>query len=221
MEMDVISAFLVGLAGAGHCIAMCGGITSMLSRSVGKDRPAPAIIFNYNFGRILSYTIAGAIAGFTGSLAARSIGVPIAMLQIFAAVFLILLGLYIGQWLFVLNRVEAIGKVLWQRIQPLSKRFIPVNSGSQALALGAIWGWLPCGLVYSTLTWSIASGSWHQGALIMFAFGLGTLPALLTLSAGFRWFTDGLRKPMVKKLSGILLILYGIYSLHIALKMLF
>ncbi|WP_246034037.1 sulfite exporter TauE/SafE family protein [Thalassotalea mangrovi] len=219
--MDFISAFLVGLAGAGHCIAMCGGITSMLTRSVGNARPALYLVIAYNLGRIGSYTLAGVIAGLSGSLAAKSIGMPVAILQVIAAIFLIFLGLYIGQWLFLLNRVEAVGKLLWQRIQPLSKRFIPVNSGYQALALGAIWGWLPCGLVYSTLTWSLASGSWHQGGLIMLAFGIGTLPALLTLSAGFNWFTQNLKNTWVKKVSGLLLLTYGFYSLHIALKNLF
>ncbi|TLU66335.1 sulfite exporter TauE/SafE family protein [Thalassotalea litorea] len=221
MEMDVISAFIVGLAGAGHCIAMCGGITSMLTQSIGRDKPPATLIISYNLGRIFSYTIAGVIAGFTGSLAAKSIGLPIAVLQLIAAVFLILLGLYVGQWLFLLHRVEAMGKHLWRHIQPFSKRFLPVMSSAQALALGAIWGWLPCGLVYSTLTWSMASGDALQGGAIMLAFGLGTLPALFTLSVSFSWLTDQLRKHWVKKASGGFLLIYGIYSLNIALKNLF
>ncbi|WP_394173299.1 sulfite exporter TauE/SafE family protein [Thalassotalea litorea] len=224
MEMDVISAFIVGLAGAGHCIAMCGGITSMLTRSVtstGSITPPIRLIVAYNMGRLGSYTIAGIIAGLTGSLAAQSIGLPIALLQVIAAIFLILLGLYVGQWFFLLHRVEALGKHIWQRIQPFSKRFLPVTTSYQALGLGVIWGWLPCGLVYSTLTWSMASGSWLKGGLIMLAFGLGTLPALLTLSVGFTWITDTLRQNWLKKISGMFLLIYGFYLLHIALKNLF
>ncbi len=60
---------------------------------------------------------------------------------------------------------------------PLASKAIPVNSPAKALSLGVIWGWLPCGLVYSTLTWALASGSIVSGASIMLFFGLGTLPA--------------------------------------------
>jgi len=67
---------------------------------------------------------------------------------------MILLGLYLGQWLMWLNRIEALGKYLWQYISPLASKAIPVNSPAKALSLGVIWGWLPGGLVYSTLTWA-------------------------------------------------------------------
>lgn len=222
MSLDFLSAFLIGIAGAGHCVAMCGGITSMLSGAINKQpKSAFALILSYNTGRILSYTLAGAIAGFTGSLAAQSIGIHISWLRLVAAIFVILLGLYIGQWLFIINKVEALGKHLWTLIQPLSKRFIPVTNVKQALFLGAIWGWLPCGLVYSTLTWSLASADWLNGALIMTAFGLGTLPALLTLAAGFKFVTDTLKSPMTRKITAVLLIIYGIYSMFIALKLIF
>ena len=222
MELDVISAFLIGLAGAGHCVAMCGGISTMLTANLAnKPQNKLSIILSYNIGRILSYTLAGALAGLTGSLAAQSIGIHISWLRLIAAIFVILLGLYIGQWSFALNKVEFLGKYLWKYIQPFSKRFIPIKSAKQALCLGAIWGWLPCGLVYSTLTWSLASATPINGALIMFAFGIGTLPALLTLASGYNFVTSLLKSPEIRKITSILLIIYGIYSLVIALKLIF
>ena len=222
MNLDFISAFLIGIAGAGHCVAMCGGITSMLTANIhSPGKSNIALILSYNFGRILSYSIAGAIAGFTGSLAAQSIGVHISWLRLIAATFLILLGLYIGKWAFILNRIEGLGQYLWRYLQPLSKRFIPVTNAKQALFLGAVWGWLPCGLVYSTLTWSMASASWYNGALIMFAFGLGTLPALLTLASGFSFITNFLKSHNTRFVTALLLITYGLYSLFIALKLIF
>jgi sulfite exporter TauE/SafE len=222
MELDVISAFLIGVAGAGHCVAMCGGISTMLTANLLKQQQNPLlIILGYNIGRILSYTVAGAVAGLTGSLAAQSIGIHISWLRLVAAVFVILLGLYIGQWSFALNKVESIGRYIWKYIQPFSKRFIPIRSPKQALCLGAIWGWLPCGLVYSTLTWSLASANPMNGALIMFAFGLGTLPALLTLASGYKVIITWLKSPEIRKITSILLIIYGIYSLVIALKLIF
>lgn len=222
MNLDYLSAFLIGLAGAGHCVAMCGGITTMLTASIDSNQHNQTrFILSYNFGRIFSYTLAGAIAGFTGSLAARTLGLPILWLKVVAAIFIILLGLYIAKWSFILNHVESLGKNLWRHIQPFSKRFIPVKNAQQSLFLGMIWGWLPCGLVYSTLTWSIASAHWHSGALIMLAFGLGTLPALLTLSSGFSFITKQLRSTLLRKFMAIGLMFYGLYSLIIALKQIF
>lgn len=221
MQLDLISAFIIGLLGAGHCIGMCGGITTMLTTAIGPNNVKKTqFIFLYNLGRILSYSVLGAIAGFTGSLAIKQIGLPIITLKVLAGIFLILLGLYIGRWALLLNYVEATGKTLWKKIQPLSKKLIPVNSARKALGLGVLWGWLPCGLIYSTLTWSIASGSAQQGFLIMFAFGLGTLPALLTVSLGATQLKQVLNLNWVRKAIGLALIIYGIITLKFAYQLL-
>ncbi|GAA5137335.1 sulfite exporter TauE/SafE family protein [Thalassotalea piscium] len=224
MEIDFFAAFIIGILGSGHCIVMCGGITTMLSSAINKSQQQSSklsIVMAYNFGRIATYSLIGAIAGFTGSLAAKNIGFPVTILRMIAGVFLILLGLYIGRWFMVLNKVEQLGKGLWKLLSPLSKKFIPVNSAKQALALGAIWGWLPCGLVYSTLTWSLASGSLVSGATIMFFFGLGTLPALITVSVGALSLKTLLLNNTFRKSMAIMLIIYGIYTLKFASDMMF
>ncbi len=231
MNIDIFSAFIVGLLGAGHCIGMCGGITTMLTSALPQaDTPnaqanTPSsnvlLVICYNFGRIASYSLLGAIVGFTSSIAAKNIGVPIAGLRIVAALFLILLGLYLGQWLMWLNRIEAVGKHLWKLISPLSKHIIPVNTPMKALSLGALWGWLPCGLVYSTLTWALASGDPVTGASIMLFFGLGTLPALFTLSFGFISIKNLLINKTFRKFMAITIILYGLYSLFVAYRLMF
>jgi sulfite exporter TauE/SafE len=239
MSLDLFSAFIIGLIGSGHCIAMCGGITTMLTSALpdnGKydqkipvnNQSAPQKKYNkivlvifYNLGRITTYACIGAIVGFTGSIAAKNIGVPVAGLRIISAIFMILLGLYIGQWLMWLNRIEAIGKHLWRYISPIAKNAIPVNTPFKALTLGAVWGWLPCGLVYSTLTWALASGDMTTGASIMFCFGLGTLPALITLSLGLQSIKNNLAKPITRKTMALLLISYGIYSIVVAYQQMF
>jgi len=238
MEIDLLSAFIIGLLSAGHCLAMCGGITSMLTSAISQDpllknnllqnsiakkktQSKLVIILCYNIGRICSYAVLGAIVGFTGSIAAKSIGLPLAGLRIIAGIFLVLLGLYLGQWLMILSRVEFIGKKLWQHISPLSKKVIPVNSPLKALSLGAIWGWLPCGLVYSTLTWALASGDPKTGALIMASFGLGTLPALFTMSFGFLSIKNFLKNNTIRKFIAVGIILYGIYSIIFAYQLIF
>ncbi len=240
MNLDFFSAFIIGLLGSGHCIAMCGGITTMLTSALSSNKynnnqPIPinnqsehkvqasktTLIFCYNLGRIACYSFIGAIVGFTGAIAAKNIGLPLAGLRMFSAVFVILLGLYLGQWLMWLNRIEVLGKRLWQYISPLASKAIPVNTPIKALSLGAIWGWLPCGLVYSTLTWALASTSIVKGASIMFFFGLGTLPALLTLSIGFESIKNLLVKPRLRKMMALLLIFFGIYSFIIAYQQMF
>ncbi len=223
MNIDYFSAFIIGILGSGHCFGMCGGITSMLTSAISNNthHSKTQLVFSYNIGRILSYTFIGAIVGFSGSIAAKQIGMPLAALRVVAALFLIFLGLYIGQWLMWINRIETLGKHLWQYISPYSKHFIPVNSPYKALALGALWGWLPCGLIYSMLTWSLASGSVINGALIMTFFGLGTLPALLAMSYGTLKIKSFITNVAFRKIMALSLILYGIYSLYIAYQLLF
>jgi sulfite exporter TauE/SafE len=217
MELDFVSAFIIGLVGGGHCIAMCGGITTMLTSALPQHQVSKTpYVLSYNIGRIFSYSLIGAIAGFTGSLAIKNLGFPILSLKVIAGIFLILLGLYIGQWLMWLTKVESFGKHIWRFLSPFSKKLIPVNTIKKSLVLGALWGWLPCGLVYSTLTWSIASGSAIDGALIMTFFGLGTLPALLTVSLGVGQLKNLLQNTFFRKSMALLLIIYGIYTLKIA-----
>jgi len=217
MDIDYLSAFIVGILGSGHCLGMCGGITSMLTSALPKSASTSKtpLIICYNLGRILSYTIIGAIVGFTGSIAAKNIGVPLTGLRVVSAVFLIFLGLYIGQWLMWLNRIEYLGKHIWKYLSPFSKRLIPVNSPAKALGLGALWGWLPCGLIYSMLTWSLASGDAAKGALIMTSFGMGTLPALMIMSYSFINAKTLLINPTFRKIMALSLILYGFYSLYL------
>jgi len=222
MELNFFSAFIIGLMGSGHCITMCGGISTMLTSSIKKQTKRNTLyVVSYNLGRIFSYMVIGAIAGLTGSLAAKSIGLPIASLQLIAGIFLILFGLYIGQWLMWITQLEHIGKALWQKISPYSKHCLPVNSVNKAFLLGGLWGWLPCGLVYSTLTWSMASGDTLSGALIMLSFGLGTLPALFTVSFSMLWLQTLLKNNKFKKVVALMLITYGLITLKFAYELLF
>ncbi|REL29686.1 sulfite exporter TauE/SafE family protein [Thalassotalea euphylliae] len=223
MNIDLFSAFIIGLLGAGHCIAMCGGVSGMLLSAIpaGQNQQKFSLIVGYNLGRILSYSLIGGIVGFTGSITAKNLGVPLTGLRLLSGVFLILLGLYLGQWFMLLAKVEQAGKKLWQFISPLAKHFLPVNNKRKAFGLGAVWGWLPCGLVYSTLTWALASGSFSQGALIMAAFGAGTLPALLTLSFGVFSVKKMLQNRTFRNVLATGLICYGLYTLFIAYRLMF
>ena len=107
MTLDFFSAFIIGLLGSGHCIVMCGGISTMLTTAISDQTRHKkfAIVFAYNFGRIASYSFIGAIVAFTSSMAAKNIGFPVVILKTIAGIFLIFLGLYLGQWLMWLSRI--------------------------------------------------------------------------------------------------------------------
>jgi len=235
MNIDLLSAFFIGLLGSGHCLGMCGGITTMLTSALPKTNIIPLaqnqqqhaspprylLVLLYHLGRISSYSVIGGIVGFSGAIAAKNIGLPLASLRVIAAIFLILLGLYLGQWYLLLSKVENVGKKLWRYLSPLSRKFIPIKSAKQALFLGVLWGWLPCGLVYSTLTWSLASSSLLTGSLIMLFFGLGTLPALISVSFGIISIKNIFLNSFFRKFLAIFIITYGVYSLIIASQLLF
>ena len=134
-------------------------------------------------------------------------------LYVLAALFMILLGLYLGRWWLGLERLERLGASVWRRLEPMGRRLLPVRSPAQALGLGFVWAWIPCGLVYSVLIWSVSSGSAVQGALVMLAFGLGTLPTLLgmgMLTGAAARFAD---QVWMRKLSGVLVLGFGLYAL--------
>jgi len=225
VEATYPAAFLVGLAGGVHCIGMCAGIVGALTLGLPERlRVHPGymlpFMLAYNAGRIASYTVAGALLGGIGSIAAHLIEVHTAQraLQVAAGLFMLALGLYLGQWWQGMARVEQAGHLLWSRIQPLGRRLLPVQTPSRALVLGMLWGWLPCGLVYSVLIWAIAAGSAPRGALLMLSFGLGTLPALLAMGTAYAWLARLAYMPWVRRLAGGLVILLGLQALYAALR---
>jgi sulfite exporter TauE/SafE len=212
MDNGLLALFIVGLLGGGHCAGMCGGIVGALSLQTPQGGTAVLVHLAYNLGRIGSYVLAGLLAGLLGQAAGNLMPLQHG-LYLFASLMLVAMGLYLLGLTQFLAPLERGGQTLWQRIQPLTKRFLPVRGIAQALPLGLLWGWLPCGLVYSALTTALAAGSAGKGALLMLAFGLGTLPNLLLaglLLARFRRFAQARATRVV---SGLLVLAYGIIGL--------
>lgn len=216
-ELSFLSALIIGLAGGVHCVGMCGGIVGAFSYAIPKRKPVLPYTLAYNLGRISSYTFAGFITGWAGVLFAQQINQGIVVLQFVSAVFLFLLACYIAGWWQGLKQIEKVGGKIWRHISPWSKKLLPFKSPLYALPYGMIWGWLPCGLVYSVLTWSLASGSGLQGAIIMTGFGLGTLPIMILMAAGFNHLTSVIQHPKTKLLMGILLAAFAIHQLFSAI----
>jgi sulfite exporter TauE/SafE len=211
-DSGYFALFLVGLLGGTHCVGMCGGIVGALSLG-GPARWSMHLA--YNAGRILSYTAAGALAG---ALGAAGIGLggdaPVRIvLYLIANLMLVALGLYLLGVTRALAFTERLGQRLWLRIQPLTRRFLPARTVAQAFPLGVLWGWLPCGLVYSALATALGSASVAGGALAMLAFGAGTLPNLLAAGILLARMNEFVRRTPVRIASGLLVLGFGLYGL--------
>jgi len=209
----LLSALVLGLLGGGHCLGMCGGLMGALTMAIPPDQRGRRLrlLVAYNLGRVSSYAVAGFLIGLAGWAIANS---PAAMaLRVVAALLLITMGLYLAGWWSGLTRIESLGRGIWHHIQPIASRLMPVTSFPRALILGALWGWLPCGLVYSTLLWSASQGDAVDSALLMLAFGIGTWPVLLATGLAAERLTALLRKRGVRVVGGIMVILFGIWTL--------
>ncbi|PIE83617.1 MAG: hypothetical protein CSA09_01900 [Candidatus Contendobacter odensis] len=226
IEPLYVTAFLLGLTGGVHCFGMCGGIVGALTMGLSPASVHPLqsrlpYLLAYNLGRISSYVIAGLLAGGLGAwVTAHLTSVQHAqlILQVLAGLFMILLGLYLDGWWTGLAHLERIGGiVLWQHIEPLGRCLLPIRTPTQALGIGLVWGWLPCGLVYSVLVWAISAGSAAKGGLLMLGFGLGTLPALLAMGLFAATITRLIQHPAMRHLAGLLVIFFGFYQIGTAI----
>jgi uncharacterized protein len=221
--MEMLAAVLIGLSGSGHCLVMCGGIASALQMMMPEQSRWQRLRFQLalSAGRICSYALLGGLVGWLGFQAMGFGGIARQLLQLLAGLMLILMALYIAKLSSVLTGLEQLGSRLWRHIQPLTKRLLPLNTLPKAFAYGWGWGYLPCGLVYSSLSWSLASGSALDGALWMLAFGVGTLPALLVAGQAASTLTRWKNMPWVRYSAALLLLAYGCHTISLALLRLF
>ncbi|GLO44515.1 sulfite exporter TauE/SafE family protein [Pseudomonas putida] len=207
------SAMILGLLGGGHCLGMCGGLMGALTLAIPPEQRGRRLrlLLAYNLGRILSYACAGLLLGLAGWAVASS---PAALaLRVVAALLLIAMGLYLAGWWSGLTRIEALGRGLWRHIQPVASRLLPVSNLPRALLLGALWGWLPCGLVYSTLLWAASQGNAGYSATLMLAFGVGTWPVLLATGLAAERVNILLKRRSVRVAGGVLVMLFGIWTM--------
>lgn len=214
-SVTALSALLLGLLGSAHCLGMCGGISGAVAMGIDRRNRSPLLLLlGFNLGRICSYSLAGALLGMLGWLIkSPEVGL---ILRTLAGLILIMMGLYVAQLWKGLTHIERLGNGLWTHIQPLASRLLPVNTPAQAILLGSLWGWLPCGLVYSTLIWSASAADWKTSALIMACFGLGTLPAMLATGLLAQQVRVLLQSRKTQIIAGSLIILFGVYTLPLS-----
>lgn len=229
MSSFPLSALLIGLWSTGHCLAMCGGLAVAAGQSNRRQlnastRHRGVVLAGWQLGRVLSYSVMGLMVGAFGAFFLAQ--APVVLIRqtafVMANLMLIALGLHVAQVWSGITQLERFGQVVWRWIQPLAAATLvpqtpghpqPVPETLRAMRAGAIWGWLPCGLVYSMLITASVSGSAVNGALWMLAFGLGTMPALWMTSMASNRFTDQFRRSSVRKAAGLLIIAFGLWGL--------
>jgi sulfite exporter TauE/SafE len=239
-ELSVLAVFLTGLLGGVHCAGMCGGIVSALGminqKPLARTLAIPVTVVGspagrshsqrhavsaftavaaYNLGRVLTYTVLGALVGGAGSIAwlLQSV-LPVQQAAFFFSnLLLILMGLYvvgfkrIGVW------VESLGKRLWQFVRPAATAQLTGAGFANSVLAGSLWGLVPCGMVYAVLSTALVSGSWQRGALLMLVFGLGTLPNLMLLGLSGQWLARASRNRQVRLVAGSLITAFGVLGI--------
>ena len=178
---ELLAGTLIGLAGSLHCAGMCGPIALALPHAASSRGTYVAGRMLYQLGRISTYSVIGALAGFGAG--AVSISGYEGAVSITAGILMI---------------VTAVMQILWHRslipTGPMMKLTMPVRRGLQSLlqqhslvalgGIGVINGLLPCGLVLSAVFGSAATADPASGAMFMVAFGVGTLPVMTAISLG-------------------------------------
>ena len=215
-DLSYLTLFLLGFFGGGHCLAMCGGLSSAFALQLPPHINRLWLIVLMNLGRLSSYTAIGLIVGALGQFGIsldQTRGVQTALF--FAAnILLLLLGLYLAGLSDLVRRIEGAGKPIWKRLNPLLNRLLPIKSVPACFAVGLLWGWLPCGLVYSASLYALGSGSALHGGLLMLCFALGTLPNLLA----FGWFAGQLKTLLqnrrVRLFAGLSVCAWALWQLY-------
>lgn len=214
------AAVLAGLLGSAHCLGMCAGISGLFAVSSGIPTVRNELPFalTYNIGRVLSYALLGAIVAAIGSVIIRASPAIAGGVRVVSGVVIILVGLRVALDLHFLNAIERMGATLWSSIAPAAKNLVPVTSLPRALGLGLIWGWLPCGLVYSVLLIAATSAESLRGAMIMTAFGLGTMPAMVLTGLGAAKLSQLMRRRGTRLGLGLLIVALGLLTIAMPLS---
>jgi len=209
-----LGALVLGFAGSVHCVAMCGGIAGALSQAMPEKGPVESLARSllYSLGRISSYAIAGALAGGFGSIF-EHVPSSLGLIRFVVGLVIVVIGLQLVYKGRPFAPLERTGQALWRLASPLARRIGRPERAWQVYALGLVWGWLPCGLVYSGLLIAAASGRPTTGAIAMASFGLGTLPALLAVTGLGAAVTRLGGGASVRRSAGLALVAFGLWSL--------
>jgi hypothetical protein len=217
LQISLAAAFLAGLSGGVHCAAMCGPLIGIACGSCNRARSGQWLrhALAYNAGRIATYLIAGMVTGAIGAAGLSLRGAPVTQQSVLVVMScsLILLAAYIAGFAPFVHGVERAGAAIWRQVGPSAGRFLPVNTPGRAFGLGLVFGWLPCGMVYMVLIAALATADPLQGAMVMAAFGLGTLPNMLAISAWFKYVVTAAKGRWLRALIAVVIAAAGVVGI--------
>ena len=203
------AALILGIAASGHCLVMCGGISSALglaSAGSSNGRPRLSFIVCYQIGRVASYAIAGALAGGAVGYFIDWLAMDAGRqgLRVLSATALVVAALVAFGTL--RDPGSRVGQLLWRRIAPLGQRFLPVTNAGRALGFGMLWGWMPCGFAYTVILIAALEQDALRAAATMLAFGMGTAPTMIALAYGARQAASLASGGATRRVAGTVLI---------------
>lgn len=214
------AALLMGFLGSPHCLGMCGGLVAAFGLSMTDVSPAKrrALIATYHFGRLTSYALLGLIAGLIGTALLTPFMTSNNLPRILLGLVLVFIGVTMLGAPF-LNKLERVGMRFWQWLAPLRKKVFPLTTFPRALMAGLLWGFLPCGLVYGALMMAVVGHSVSTGALLMFAFGLGTIPMLVATHKTVNWIRNHIGRLRLRQINGAVMVLSGLAVIAVPIMM--
>nr|WP_281502045.1 sulfite exporter TauE/SafE family protein [Alcanivorax sp. S6407] len=217
------SSALIAATGSIHCVGMCGGISSALTFTIPEQQRKGISLWLWQItlglGRISTYIVFGGLAGMLGEQLLNLLPGPAMALGLaLSGVLMLLLALHLAGKGGMLAQLERLGQGVWRRLQPLTKKLLPLDHPIKAYALGALWGFLPCGLVYTALALAATSGGALPGALIMAVFGVITIVPVATTGVVASQL-QGFRSPGARKAAVALTLLLAVGFLVMAWQM--
>lgn len=207
----MFAAFLLGFFGSFHCIGMCGPIALALPQHEGRPYLKIISALLYNFGRVITYAIIGILFGTLGR--GLFMGGIQQLVSIATGVIIILV---VSFPYIVPAKFKQISVLQIPIMRKAFSNAFKMKSLSAYLFLGLINGLLPCGFVYIALSGAMLTGNTMDGSLFMFFFGLGTIPAMFSMSMMGSFinlnFRNKIKKavPVISILVGIILIFRGL-----------
>jgi sulfite exporter TauE/SafE len=196
---------------------MCGPMIGIACSVKPRDAGAWSWLrraLAYNAGRVSSYVAAGVMTGALGGAGLALRGVPHVQQAMLLAMSLsmLLLAAYLAGIAPFVSAVERFGAVAWRRLSPFTRRFLPIDTDGRAFGMGLVFGWLPCGMVYVALIAALTTANALHGGLVMAAFGLGTLPNVLAISAWFRWLPAFFKNRAVRIVAAAAIAAFGAWG---------
>ena len=216
----LVAALLMGFFGSPHCLGMCGGLVAAFGLSMKDVSPAKrrGLIATYHVGRLLSYASLGLLAGVIGTTVLAPLMVGNNIPRILLGLVLVFVGMIMLGAPF-LNKLERLGMHFWQALAPLRKKVFPLTTFPRALTAGLLWGFLPCGLVYGALLIAVVGHDPLTGAVLMFAFGLGTVPMLVATHGTVNWLRTQIGRWRLRQMNGAIMMLSGLAVIVVPIAM--